>query len=106
MFFTNFRSFLSFLNEIIILSKEENEDIKSSFYKIKATSLSRSSLKIVKTKTKVSGGFRSENSCENYCNTLKAKMRNKTPFKVIISVFNNENNLQTKRAILFESLFF
>lgn len=108
-------------DEIIILSKEENKNIKSSFYKSKATSLSNRcqkykdnhlffikdfnvpfdnnlserALRIVKTKTKVSGGFRSENGCENYCNTISiintAKMRNINPFKAITSVFNNEN---------------
>ena len=108
-------------DEIIILSKEENKNIKSSFYKSKATSLSNRcqkykdnhlffikdfnvpfdnnlserALRIVKTKTKVSGGFRSEDGCESYCNTLSiintAKMRNINPFKAITSVFNNEN---------------
>ena len=108
-------------DEIIFLSKEENKNIKSSFYKGKAKTLSNRcekykdnhlifmkdfdvpfdnnpserALRIVKTKTKVSGGFRSEDGCENYCNTISiintAKMRNINPFKAITSIFNNEN---------------
>ena len=57
--------------------------------------LSERELRIVKTKTKVSGGFRSENGCENYCNILSiintAKKRNINPFKAIISVFSNDD---------------
>lgn len=108
-------------NEIIFLSKEENKNIKSLFYKGKAKTLSNRCekykdnhlafmknftvpfdnnlserlLRVVKTKTKVSGGFRSENGCENYCNIISiintAKQRDINPFKAIISVFNNDN---------------
>ena len=108
-------------DEIIALSKKENEDINSSFYKSKArtlsnrcekykenhlafikdfnvpfdNNLSERELRIIKTKTKVSGGFRSEDGCENYCNIISiintAKKRNINPFKAIISVFNKQN---------------
>ena len=108
-------------DEIIALSKKENENINSSFYKSKAktlsnrcekykenhlafikdfnvpfdNNLSERELRIIKTKTKVSGGFRSEDGCENYCNIISiintAKKRNINPFKAIISVFNKEN---------------
>ena len=108
-------------DEIISLSKEENKNIRSSFYKSKAktlanrcekykdahlnfmkdfavpfdNNLSERALRIVKTKTKVSGGFRSKNGYENYCNAISiintAKMRDINPFKAITSVFNNEN---------------
>lgn len=108
-------------DEIIILAKEENKNIKSSFYKDKAKKLSNRcekykgnhisfikdflvpfdnnmserELRLVKTKTKVSGGFRSEDGCKNYCDAISiintAKKRNINPFTAIISVFNNEN---------------
>ena len=43
----------------------------------------------------MSGGFRSEDGCENYCNIISiintAKKRNINPFKAILSVFNKEN---------------
>ena len=108
-------------DELVILSKSENKNIKSSFYKEKAQALSNRcekykdshlafvkdfnvpfdnnqserALRIVKTKTKVSGGFRSEDGCKNYCDVISiintAKMRNINPFKAITSVFNCEN---------------
>lgn len=108
-------------DELITLSKEENKDIKSTFYKDKAKKLSNRcekykvnhlafvkdfnvpfdnnaserALRIVKTKTKVSGGFRSEDGCKTYCDVISiintAKKRNINPFKAIMSVFNNEN---------------
>ena len=57
--------------------------------------LSERELRIVKTKTKISGGFRSENRCKNYCNILSiiniANKRNINPFKAIISVFSNDD---------------
>lgn len=108
-------------DEIITLSREENKNIKSKFYKEKAiklsnrlkkykenhiyyikdfsvpfdNNLSERELRIVKTKTKVSGGFRSEEGCKSYCDTISiintAKKRNINPFKAIETIFNKED---------------
>lgn len=44
---------------------------------------------------KVSGGFRSESECDNYCDTFSiintVKKRGIDVFKTIESVFNNKN---------------
>lgn len=115
------KSYETKYDEIISLSKEENKNINSSFYKDKAktlsnrcekyrdnhlaflrnfnvpfdNNLSERELRIVKTKTKVSGGFRSENGCENYCNIISiintAKKRKINPFTAITSIFYNQN---------------
>ncbi len=56
---------------------------------------SERALRIVKTKTKVSGGFRSEDGCKNYCDALSiintAKKRRINPFEAILGVFEEKN---------------
>lgn len=99
---------------------EENKNIKSSFYKDKANQLfrrlkkykinhlhfiknfevafdnnmSERDLRIFKTKTKVSGGFRSLTGAEHFVNALsiiKTSIKRKlNPFDSIKSIFNNE----------------
>ena len=99
---------------------QENKTIKSSFYKDKANklyrrlkkykknhlyfiedfnvpfdnNLSEQDLRIFKTKTKVSGGFRSLEVAKDYVNTLSiiktSIKRNINPFQSIQSIFNNE----------------
>ena len=56
--------------------------------------LSDRDLRIIKTKTKISGGFRSEQGAQIYCDTISiiktAKKRGINPFKAILAIFNNE----------------
>ena len=105
---------------LIKLAKEENQKIDSKFYKDKAVKLTRRcekykenhlayiydfnipfdnnlserDLRIIKTKTKISGGFRSEQGAQIYCDTISiiktAKKRGINPFKAILAIFNNE----------------
>ena len=105
---------------ILEKAKEENITIKSSFYKGKAKKLlnrltkykdnhlyfvkdfnvpfsnntSEQDLRVLKTKTKVSGGFRSEKGACSYANTLTiiktAKKRGINPFSAILNIFNNK----------------
>ena len=106
--------------EIIALAKKENKDIKSSFYKEKASklvrrcekykdnhmafiydfsipfdnNLSERDLRIIKIKTKISGSFKNIDSATSYCNAISiiktSKKRNVNPFDSIKSIFNNE----------------
>lgn len=107
-------------DEIISIGMKENQLIKSSYYKGKADSLlrrlrkykenhlyfikdfdvrfdnniSESDLRMFKIKTKISGGFRSINSAEDYMNTLSiiktSIKRNINPFESIKAIFNNQ----------------
>lgn len=107
-------------DEIIEIGFKENQLIKSSYYKGKADSLlrrllkykenhlyfikdfevrfdnniSESDLRMFKIKTKISGGFRSINSANDYMNTLSiiktSIKRNINPFESIKAIFNNE----------------
>lgn len=56
--------------------------------------ISESDLRMFKIKTKISGGFRSINSANDYMNTLSiiktSIKRNINPFESIKSIFNNE----------------
>lgn len=107
-------------DEIITLAKKENKDIKSSFYKEKAYKLvrrcekykdnhlafiydfsvpfdnnpSERDLRVIKIKTKISGGFKNIDSATSYCNAIsiiKTSIKRKVnPFDFIKSIFNNE----------------
>ena len=104
---------------ILEKAKEENITIKSSFYRDKAKKLlnrltkykdnhlyfvkdfnvpfsnntSEQDLRVLKTKTKVSGGFRSDKGAKSYANALTiiktAKKRGINPFSAIFNIFNN-----------------
>ena len=105
---------------ILKIAKEENKNIHSSFYKEKANklyrrlkkyknnhlyfikdfevpfdnNLSEQDLRIFKTKTKISGGFRSMSVAQDYVNTLsiiKTSIKRKiNPFDSIKAIFNNQ----------------
>lgn len=107
-------------DSILNKAKEENKNIKSTFYKEKANKLyrrlkkykknhlyfikdfnvdfdnnmSERDLRIFKTKTKVSGGFRSMIGASHYANTLSiiktSIKRNINPFDSIKSIFDNQ----------------
>lgn len=107
-------------DEIIFLAKEENKKISSSFYKNKANkllrrlikyknnhlyfikdfeipfdnNLSERDLRIFKTKTKISGGFRSLEIAKCYTDILSiiktSIKRNINPFDSIKDIFNNK----------------
>ena len=107
-------------DRILKLAKDENKDIKSSFYKDKANkllnrlkkykknhlyfiedfkvpfdnNLSERDLRIFKTKTKVSGGFRSMEVAKCYVDALSviktSLKRDINPFNSIKAIFNNE----------------
>lgn len=107
-------------DNILKLAKEENKNINSSFYKAKANklyrklkkykknhlyfirdfevpfdnNLSERDLRIFKTKTKVSGGFRSMGVAQDYVNALSiiktSIKRNINPFDSIKAIFNNQ----------------
>ena len=107
-------------DEILELAFKENIKIESSFYKDKANQLyrrlkkykenhlyfmkdfkvdfdnnrSERDLRIIKTKTKVSGGFRNISVAECYANALSiiktSIKRNINPFASISDVFNNK----------------
>ena len=57
--------------------------------------LSERDLRVIKIKTKVSGGFKNLNSAECYCNALSiirtSKRRNTNPFEAINKIFNEES---------------
>ena len=107
--------------EILKLAKEENKKIKSSYYRVKKANplynrllkykknhlyfiedfnipfddnLSESDLRILKNKTKISGGFRSISVAQDFANALSviktSIKRNINPYDVIKSIFNNE----------------
>ena len=108
-------------DDILELAKEENKSIKSSFYKSKKAkpllnrlikykqshlyfiedfnvpfdnNLSEQDLRIFKNKTKISGGFRSMETAQNFANALSiiktSIKRNINPFDSIKSIFNNK----------------
>lgn len=107
-------------DEIIFMGKEENKKISSSFYKNKANkllrrlikyknnhlyfikdfeipfdnNLSERDLRIFKTKTKISGGFRSIEIAKCYTDILSiiktSIKRNINPFDSIKDIFNNK----------------
>lgn len=107
-------------NDIITLAEEENKKITSSYYKEKANKLyrrlkkykknhlyfiknfeisfdnnvSEQDLRILKTKTKISGGFRSMEVAQHYVNALSiiktSIKRNINPFDSIKAIFNNQ----------------
>lgn len=102
------------------MSKEENKDIKSSYYKYKANKLYRrlkkykrnhlyfiknfevpfdnnlgeQDLRMFKIKIKISGGFRSMKAAKHYVNALSiiktSIKRNINPFESIKAIFNNQ----------------
>lgn len=106
---------------LIKIAKKENKNIASKFYKDKAMKLTRRcekykenhlayacnfnipfdnnlserDLRIIKTKTKISGGFRSEEGAQIYCDAISiiktSKRRGINPFKAILAIFNNED---------------
>ena len=105
-------------DNILKLAKEENKNIKSSFYKDKSNklyrrlkkykknhlyfikdfnvpfdnNLSEQDIRVFKTKTKISGGFRSMDIAKCYVDTLSiiktAKKRDINPYHAIEQVFN------------------
>ena len=107
-------------DEIILLAKKENKSIKSTYYKEKALKLTRRcdkykdnhlayiydfsvpfdnnpserDLRIIKIKTKISGGFKNINSAEAYCDAIsiiKTSLKRKiNPFESIKDIFNNK----------------
>ncbi|MDO5569464.1 MAG: transposase, partial [bacterium] len=107
-------------DDILNVAKQENKNIKSTFYKDKANQLyrrlkkykknhlyfikdfsvpfdnnvSERDLRIFKTKTKISGGFRSVVSAMHYVNALSiiktSIQRNINPFESIKLIFNNQ----------------
>lgn len=107
-------------DEIISLAKKESKNIKSTYYKEKAFKLirrcekykdnhlafiydfnvpfdnnpSERDLRIIKIKTKISGGFKNINSAEAYCDAIsiiKTSLKRKiNPFESIKAIFNNE----------------
>lgn len=107
-------------DEIISLAKKENKNIKSTYYKEKALKLirrcdkykdnhlafiydfsvpfdnnpSERDLRIIKIKTKISGGFKNINSAEAYCDAIsiiKTSLKRKiNPFESIKAIFNNK----------------
>ena len=107
-------------DEIISLAKKENKSIKSTYYKEKALKLTRRcekykdnhlayiydfsvpfdnnpserDLRIIKIKTKISGGFKNINSAEAYCDAIsiiKTSLKRKiNPFESIKDIFNNK----------------
>ena len=108
-------------DEILELAKEENKTIKSSYYRNKKAkplytrlvkykknhlyfiedfqipfddNLSERDLRIFKTKTKISGGFRSLDVAQCFANSLSiiktSIKRNINPYKSIMDVFNNK----------------
>lgn len=112
-----------YINEydnILNLAKEENKNIKSSYYKEKANklhkrlikykdnhlhfikdfnvpfdnNLSEQDLRIFKIKTKISGGFRSMFAANHFVNALSiiktSIKRNISPFESIAKIFNNK----------------
>lgn len=108
-------------DDILELAKKENKSIKSSFYKSKKAkpllnrlikykqshlyfiedfnvpfdnNLSEQDLRIFKNKTKISGGFRSITTAQNFANALSiiktSIKRNINPFDSIKNIFNNQ----------------
>ena len=107
-------------DEIISLAKKESKNIKSTYYKEKALKLirrcekykdnhlafiydfsvpfdnnpSERDLRIIKIKTKISGGFKNINSAEAYCDAIsiiKTSLKRKiNPFESIKDIFNNK----------------
>lgn len=108
-------------DEIVKLSKEENEQIQSTYYKEKAiplsnrckkykenhlafikdfsipfdNNLSERDLRMIKIKTKIAGCFRSIVGVESYCNAMSiirtAKKRKMDIHSTILSVYDNKN---------------
>lgn len=106
--------------KILENAKEENKEIKSSYYKEKANkllrrltkymnnhlyfiedfnvpfddNLSERDLRIFKNKTKISGGFRTINGVQSYVNALSiiktSIKRGINPFESISAIFNNQ----------------
>lgn len=114
------KEYEKYYDEILELSKRENKEIKSSFYKEKANKLyrrlrkykkqhlyfikdfdvpfdnnmSERDLRCFKNKTKISGGFRTMRGAKSYVDALTiiktSIKRNINPFETIKSIFNNE----------------
>ena len=113
------QEYLDEYDKILVIAKEENKTIKSSFYKGKAktlltrlikykdnhlyfikdftlpftNNLSEQDLRIIKIKTKISR-FRSEDGARNYADALSiiktAKKRGINPFDAIKKIFKKE----------------
>lgn len=107
-------------DNILKLSKEENKKISSKYYKTKSEQLyrrlkkykknhlyfiknfdvpfdnnmSEQDLRIFKTKTKISGGFKSIKAAKHYVNTLSiiktSIKRNINPYESIKKIFENQ----------------
>lgn len=112
--------YINEFNNIMELAMKENKTIKSSYYKDKANklyrrlkkyknnhlyfiedfsvpfdnNLSEQDLRMFKTKTKISGGFRSMKSAKHYVNVLSiiktSIKRNINPFETIKEIFDNK----------------
>lgn len=107
-------------DDILKLARQENKEIKSSYYKDKANklyrrlkkykknhlyfikgfdvpfdnNLSESDLRVFKNKTKISGGFRTMKGANSYVNALSiiktSIKRDINPYDSIKAIFNNE----------------
>ena len=105
-------------DELLLLAKTENKNISSSFYKEKSiklmkrckkykenhlayihnfnvpfdNNLSERDLRIIKIKSKISGGFRNETGAKTYCDAISiiktAIKRKINPYETISSIFN------------------
>ena len=108
-------------DDILLRAKEENENIKSSYWKEKSDTLLKRcikhkqhmlfyiydfsvpydnnfmerALRMIKGKTKVSGGFRSENGAIRFGKIMSiiktAKLRNMNPFECIKAIFEGKS---------------
>lgn len=114
------KEYESEFDSLLLLAKEENKYIKSSYYKDRANklyrrlikyknnhlyfiknfevpfdnNLSEQDLRMFKIKTKISGGFRSMKAASHYVNALSiiktSIKRNINPFESIKAIFNNQ----------------
>ena len=114
------KEYIDEIDSILKLSKKENKKISSNYYKTKSEQLyrrikkykknhlyfiknfevpfdnnmSEQDLRIFKTKTKISGGFRSMKAASHYVNALSiiktSIKRNINPYNFIKKIFENQ----------------